>query len=63
VGGPLTIKHAKNGPLLLIGQFEIVASSGRGAWRGARAALCRCGRSQNKPFCDGGHAKADFTAD
>jgi CDGSH-type Zn-finger protein/uncharacterized Fe-S cluster protein YjdI len=63
VGGPLTIKRAKNGPLLLIGQFEIVASSGRVAWRGAKAALCRCGNSQNKPFCDGGHAKADFTAD
>lgn len=62
-GGRLSIKRAKNGPLLLAGNLEIVASSGRVAWRGTKAALCRCGHSQNKPFCDGAHNKAGFTAD
>ncbi|MBT8493149.1 MAG: CDGSH iron-sulfur domain-containing protein [Deltaproteobacteria bacterium] len=62
-GGTLTVKRAKNGPLLLSGNFEIRAASGRVAWRGTKAALCRCGQSKNKPFCDGAHAKAGFEAD
>lgn len=62
-GGPLEIKRAKNGPLLLKGSVEIVASSGRVAWRGDNVALCRCGASANKPFCDGSHRGAGFEAD
>jgi len=63
VGGALAIKSAPNGPLLLNGNFEIVNSSGRVAWRGTKAALCRCGESKNKPFCDGSHKAAGFTAE
>lgn len=62
-GGPLQIRKAPNGPLLFSGNFTIVASSGRIAWRGSRAALCRCGQSNNKPFCDGAHKKVGFEAD
>ena len=62
-GGPLTIKKAPNGPLLLSGNFMIRASSGRLAFEGTKAALCRCGASKNKPFCDGAHATIGFTAD
>ena len=62
-GGKLEIKRAKNGPLLLYGDLTIYASSGRPAWRGAKAALCRCGASKNKPFCDGAHAEVGFDAD
>ncbi|TPV95215.1 MAG: hypothetical protein B7733_11170 [Myxococcales bacterium FL481] len=61
--GPLTIKRAKDGPLLLSGPVEVVASSGRPAWQGTKAALCRCGQSKNKPFCDGAHKAAGFQAD
>jgi CDGSH-type Zn-finger protein/uncharacterized Fe-S cluster protein YjdI len=62
-GGPLQIKKAPNGPLLLSGSFSIVAGSGREGWRGGKAALCRCGASANKPFCDGSHKTAGFEAD
>jgi CDGSH-type Zn-finger protein/uncharacterized Fe-S cluster protein YjdI len=62
-GGRLTIKSVPNGPLLLSGNFAIVAGSGRIAWQGTQAALCRCGQSGNKPFCDGSHNDADFSAD
>ncbi|MEA3412547.1 MAG: CDGSH iron-sulfur domain-containing protein [Pseudomonadota bacterium] len=59
-GGKLEIKAAEDGPLILIGDFAIVAGSGRTAWRGKKAALCRCGQSKNKPFCDGSHVDAGF---
>jgi len=62
-GGPLKVGRAPNGPLLLSGSFTIVAASGRRAWKGSKAALCRCGQSKNKPFCDGSHKDAGFEAD
>ena len=60
LGGPLTIKPLADGPLLLKGTLSIRAASGRLAWEGTETALCRCGASQNKPFCDGGHRAAGF---
>jgi CDGSH-type Zn-finger protein/uncharacterized Fe-S cluster protein YjdI len=62
-GGTLTISRAKNGPLLLSGKVELRTASGRLAWRGEKCALCRCGQSKNKPFCDGSHKAAGFEAD
>ena len=62
-GGPLKITPAKNGPLLLKGQLTIVNGSGRRAWQGTSVALCRCGASENKPFCDGQHKTIGFTSD
>ncbi len=62
-GGELEIAKAKDGPLLLTGSFSILAGSGRPAWSGKKAALCRCGASENKPFCDGSHKGAGFTAE
>ncbi|MEQ9499539.1 MAG: CDGSH iron-sulfur domain-containing protein [Deltaproteobacteria bacterium] len=61
-GGKLNVGRAEDGPLLLSGNFAILASSGRVAWRGTKAALCRCGASSNKPFCDGSHKAAGFEA-
>ena len=60
--GQLDIKLAPDGPLLVSGDFTIIAGSGRRAWSGSRAALCRCGESSNKPFCDGSHKAAGFKA-
>jgi len=61
-GGELSVKPIPDGPLLVRGNLEIRAASGRIAWHGASAALCRCGASQNKPFCDGSHKAAGFRA-
>ncbi|MCB9529714.1 MAG: CDGSH iron-sulfur domain-containing protein [bacterium] len=58
--GPLTITPAPDGPLLLSGPVTLVAASGRAAWQGHKAALCRCGASKNKPFCDGSHRAVGF---
>lgn len=59
-GGVLTIKPLQDGPLLLSGHVTIEAGSGRAAWRGDSVALCRCGASNHKPFCDGSHKQSGF---
>lgn len=60
IGGKLAIKPVPDGPLLVNGNLVIRSGSGRVAWQGTQVALCRCGASQNKPFCDGGHRAAGF---
>jgi CDGSH-type Zn-finger protein/uncharacterized Fe-S cluster protein YjdI len=62
-GGTLTIKPQKNGPLVLSGNVVIRAGSGRMAWKGTSVALCRCGGSRYKPFCDGSHKENGFTSE
>jgi len=62
-GGPLKVRPAKDGPLLISGSLSILNGSGRRAWSGSRVALCRCGASNNKPFCDGQHKQVGFTSD
>lgn len=62
-GGELSVKPVANGPLLVRGNLQIRAASGREAWHGQSAAICRCGASQNKPFCDGSHKAAGFNTD
>lgn len=51
----ITVKN--NGSLLVQGDFEIVDSQGNVYDLGGREAvsICRCGLSNNKPFCDGSH--------
>ncbi|SFS17747.1 Uncharacterized Fe-S cluster protein YjdI [Dyella sp. OK004] len=61
--GPLHIEPQHNGPLKVRGNLEITSGTGRMVARVASAFLCRCGGSQNKPFCDGTHAKIGFVAD
>lgn len=61
--GPLQIDPQLNGPLRVRGNLEIVSGTGRMVARVTGAYLCRCGQSQNKPFCDGSHAGVGFTAD
>lgn len=59
-GGKLSIACAENGPLILNGNLTIQNGSGRIAWQGTKVALCRCGASNSKPFCDGSHVSAGF---
>lgn len=63
MGGKLKVTLAKDGPLLFSGNFAIFSNSGRKAWQGKSAALCRCGHSKNKPFCDGMHKERGFVSD
>ncbi len=60
--GPLKVTPAPNGPLLLQGSVEICSGTGRTITRTQKTALCRCGASANKPFCDGSHQRIGFSA-
>ncbi len=62
VGGSLAINPSENGPVLLNGNFEIIGAQDGSRYCGNRGALCRCGHSENKPFCDGTHKKIGFEA-
>ena len=62
-GGVLTVQAIKGGPLACKGNVTIYNSSGRESFHGSKAFLCRCGASNNKPFCDGEHKKIGFEAD
>lgn len=61
--GELSLKPIKDGPLMVSGNLEIIAGSGRKITTGKRFAMCRCGASKNKPFCDGSHKEIGFEAD
>ena len=58
--GPLAVDPQIDGPLKVRGNMEIVSGTGRVVARLESAALCRCGASGNKPFCDGSHARVGF---
>jgi CDGSH-type Zn-finger protein len=57
--GP-TIRVTENGPYLVQGNLEIRGAQGQEFVIFDRYALCRCGGSANKPFCDGTHARIGF---
>ncbi len=62
-GGELTLTPFKDGPLGVKGSLEICAGTGRTLNRVTKTALCRCGHSSNKPYCDGTHAKIGFKSE
>jgi CDGSH-type Zn-finger protein len=60
---PATVTPCEDGPLLVRGAFTIVAQDGTVIEPGRQTiALCRCGRSAIKPFCDGTHKVIRFRA-
>ena len=56
----VTITPTQNGPYLVAGTVVIKAPDGRVISHPDPVALCRCGHSSNKPFCDGTHATINF---
>jgi CDGSH-type Zn-finger protein len=58
-----TITPYRDGPLIVRGEFRLVDQDGAEIDPGRRTiALCRCGKSGIKPFCDGTHKRSGFSA-
>lgn len=57
-----TIQLIEDGPLYVRGNVTIVQSDGNLVLHDTRVALCRCGASRNKPFCDNSHRAINFQA-
>ncbi len=58
--GKLSVQLLRGGPLLITGAVTLKTVDDSQAYQGARAALCRCGASDHKPFCDGSHSRIGF---
>jgi CDGSH-type Zn-finger protein len=56
------IETIKNGPYIVTGEVELIDADGNKFPVEKRMALCRCGASTEKPFCDGTHSKIGFNA-
>jgi CDGSH-type Zn-finger protein/uncharacterized Fe-S cluster protein YjdI len=55
------VEARPNGPLFVRGRVRIEGADGQVVREDTRVALCRCGASENKPFCDGSHRRIGFT--
>ena len=56
----LKVEVTPNGPYLIKSECLIIHSNGKEETKTGTVALCRCGSSQNKPYCDGTHNKIEF---
>ena len=54
------VETAPNGPLMVYGNVTIKDKNGTLTKKSNATAFCRCGASENKPFCDGSHKKIGF---
>lgn len=61
-GTKITVRN--DGSIRVDGDFEIVDQQGRafGLCGQTSIALCRCGHSESKPFCDGAHKRFQFAS-
>lgn len=50
----------ENGPLLVHGTLKVTNANGDTETKDKTTAFCRCGASNNKPYCDGSHVKIAF---
>ncbi|WP_137136460.1 CDGSH iron-sulfur domain-containing protein [Rhizobium sp. FKY42] len=53
--GPLTVKSTNEGPLMVSGNLQVVCGTNAAIAYANEVSLCSCGKSLNKPFCDGSH--------
>jgi CDGSH-type Zn-finger protein len=59
-----TITLLENGPLLVKGNIKLTQADGQEVSVDSdTVALCRCGASSKKPFCDGTHKQVGFTSE
>jgi CDGSH-type Zn-finger protein len=56
----VTIAIGEDGPYFVEGDIRVTDDDGRELDLPYDVQLCRCGRSQNQPFCDGTHTAIDF---
>lgn len=56
----LKVEVTPNGPYLIKSECLIIHSDGKEETKTGTVALCRCGSSQNKPYCDGHHKQIEF---
>ncbi|RKE98284.1 (4Fe-4S)-binding protein [Ichthyenterobacterium magnum] len=54
------VEVLENGPLLVYGTLKVTDKHGNVETKNKTTAFCRCGSSNNKPYCDGTHIKAEF---
>lgn len=54
------VEATPNGPLMVYGNVSVKDAAGNVTKRNKVTAFCRCGGSENKPFCDGSHRKIGF---
>ena len=55
------IQVMANGPILVHGDLEVTGTDGAVVKKSPTTAFCRCGASNNKPYCDGTHNSIGFT--
>jgi uncharacterized Fe-S cluster protein YjdI len=60
---PTVIEVRPNGPLFVRGRLRLQDPGGRAPREEYRVALCRCGASENKPYCDNSHRLIGFRDD
>ena len=54
------VEVLENGPLLVYGTLKVTDKEGNIETKNKTTAFCRCGASNNKPYCDGSHMKSGF---
>lgn len=54
------VEVLENGPLLVYGTLKVTDKEGSTEIKNKTTAFCRCGASNNKPFCDGAHVGKGF---
>lgn len=54
------VEVLENGPLLVYGTLKVTHKDGTKETKNKTTAFCRCGASNNKPYCDGAHVKNEF---
>ena len=56
----IKIQVSKKGPYIITGAVTVIDANGKETVNEGMIALCRCGGSNNKPYCDGTHTNIGF---